>query len=260
MKPEKVKKVHLVIIAALLVICSSTTRDQKALLKKVDALASYMNSDFSAKYTFIQVKPGEGSKKTVAAVFRRDSKDIYTILILEPSTSKGQGYLKQRDTLWFYDPDGRVFNSTSSKERFQNSNARNSDFTRSTLAEDYDVAAQSSGKLGQYRCTILELKANNDEVTYPFMKIWISDDNLVRKTEDYSLSGQLLRTTLIPKYQKAGNRDIPYQILMVDHLLGANVNGKFENEKTQITIESVSFEPIPDRVFSKSFLESKSID
>ncbi|MBN1646708.1 MAG: outer membrane lipoprotein-sorting protein [Spirochaetales bacterium] len=255
------KKYHIIIIiAAIIILCLGTSREQKNLLKKVDALASYTDTDFSAQYTITQTIPGEGVKKTVAAVFRCDAKNIYTILILEPSVSKGEGYLKQGDTLWFYDPQGRVFNSTSSKDRFQNSNARNSDFTRSTLAEDYDVIAETAGKLGQYRCRILDLEANSDDVTYPYMKIWVSEDNLVRKTEDYSLSKQLLRTTLVPKYNKIKNRYVPNEVIIIDQLLGAVINGKFENETTRIKIEMVSFKDVPNRVFSKNFLETMSVN
>ena len=95
------------------------------------------------------------------------------IIIKRPEINRGQGYLKLEGTVWFYDPESRKFNSTSSRERFQNSVARNSDFTRSTLAEDYDVVSGEKTKLGIYDCWLLSLRANNTEVTYPLMKLWI---------------------------------------------------------------------------------------
>jgi hypothetical protein len=88
------------------------------------------------------------------------------------------------------------------------------------------------------------------------MKIWISEDGLVRKTEDYSLSGQLLRTSAFTDYWRIGNRFIPKQILFIDALRGARINGRFENEKTQITIARPSFVKLADAVFSKTFLET----
>ncbi len=54
------------------------------------------------------------------------------------------------------------------------------------------------------------------------MKIWISEDNLVRKTEDYSLSGQLLRTTAVPKYNLVDRKYVPERILIFDALSGKN--------------------------------------
>jgi outer membrane lipoprotein-sorting protein len=226
------------------------------ILRRADSLASYMDTDFSAEYTIIQDKPGQSRSTTVAGVFRRDSIETYVIVIMQPAVSRGQGYLKQGRTLWFYDPQSRRFNTTSSSERFQNTNARNSDFTRSTLADDYRIANGEDSTLGRFKCRLLTLEAVTTEVTYPRMKIWISDDGLVRKTEDYSLSGQLLRTSAFPDYHQIGGRFVPKQILFEETLRGAVIDGKLINERTQITINKPSFTKIPDSTYSKTFLES----
>ena len=249
-------KKYFTVCLLLLITISSFGADFTRILEKADELVNFPDSDFSAEYTIVQDRPGEGQTTTVSVVFRRDSDEKYVIIILKPEISKGQGYLKMEDTLWFYDPESRRFNSTSSKERFQNSNARNSDFTRSTLASDYDVIKGERVKLGRFDCWLLHLEANNNEVSYPVMKIWISDDGLVRKTEDYSLSGQLLRTTAVPDYQLTGNKYVPVRVLFIDNLAGAVIDGRFIHEKTQITIARPSLKPVPNSVFSKTFLEN----
>jgi len=226
------------------------------LLAKVDSLVSYFDIDFQAEYTIVQDKPGQSRSTTVAGIFRRDSKEQYVIVIMQPLVSKGQGYLKEGKTLWFYDPQSRRFNTTNSADRFQNTNARNSDFTRSTLAQDYKVVGGEDAQLGRFKCRLLSLEAVTTEVTYPKMKVWISEDNLLRKSEDYSLSGQLLRTSAIPDYYSIGGRFVPKQILFVESLKGAVINGAFVNEKTQITINKPSFGKVADSVFSKTFLET----
>jgi len=250
------KKKHFLLIAFFAVVpCLWADSDQE-LLKKVDALASYYDADFQAEYTIVQDKPGQQRSTTIAGVFRRDLKEQYVIVIMQPLISKGQGYLKEGKTLWFYDPQSRRFNTTSSAERFQNTNARNSDFTRSTLAEDYKVVSAEDAQLGRFKCRLLTLDAVTNDVTYPKMKVWISEDNLLRKTEDYSLSGQLLRTSAIPDYHNIGDRFVPKQILFVETLKGTFINGTFVNEKTQITINRPSFGKVADSVFSKTFLET----
>jgi len=226
------------------------------LLERVDALASFMDTDFSAEYTIVQERPGQGLSTTVAGVFRRDASETYVIVIMQPLINRGQGYLRERNTLWIYDPVSRRFNVTGSADRFQNTNARNSDFTRSTLAQDYRIVAGWDEVLGRFSTRVLTLVAVTDEVTYPRMKIWIDEEGLLRKTEDSSLSGQLLRTTAIPDYHRIGNRFVPRQILFVDALRGAHIGGSFVNERTQITIARPSFSPIADSVFSKTFLEN----
>jgi outer membrane lipoprotein-sorting protein len=226
------------------------------LLRQADSLVSYMDTDFSAEYTIVQDKPGQSRSTTVAGIFRRDAAETYVIVILQPAISRGQGYLKQGNTLWFYDPESRRFNTTSSRDRFQNTNASNSDFTRSTLSQDYRVVNGEDAVLGRFKCRLLTLQALTNDITYPRMKIWISDDGLVRKSEDYSLSGQLLRTSAIPDYYHIENRFVPKQILFVDALRGALINGTFANEKTQITISKPSFDRVADSVYSKTFLET----
>lgn len=250
------KKPTLIAVIGFLVISTLAAQNYQDLLVRADSLVNYGDSDFSAEYIIVQDKPGQSRSTTIAAVFRRDSEETYVIVVKEPSINKGQGYLKKGNTLWFFDPESERFNSTSSQDRFQNSNARNSDFTQSTLSKDYDVVTGEEVALGRFDCWLLTLEANNDEVTYPKMKIWISKDGLVRKTEDYSLSGQLLRTTAIPDYYSVGDFFVPKRILFVDALRGATINGRFRNEKTQITIAKPSFADLPDSVFSKSFLEN----
>jgi len=252
------KKIQCVIFPVLFFFTTASLQavSDQELLVKVDSLVSYYGVDFSAEYTIVQEKPGQGLSKTVAGVFRRDSSETYVIVVMEPLISKGQGYLKQGKTLWFYDPESRYFNTTSNADRFQNTNARNSDFTRSTLSEDYKVTAGEDVTLGRFKCRLLTLEAITKDVTYPKMKVWISEDGLLRKTEDYSLSGQLLRTSAIPDYYQIGGRFVPKQILFVDALHGMVINGKFVNEKTQISISKASFNKVADSVFSKTFLET----
>ena len=152
----------------------------------------------------------------------------------------------------------RKYVFTSSRDRFRNSNARNSDFTRSSFTTDYDIVKASEENLGRFDCSVLELKANNNEVTFPFAKLWISADSLVRKTEDYSLSGQLLRTLLIPTYQGIGSRFVPRTVVIVDQLKGKEIDGKFVGDRTQITISKPSLAKLPDNLFTKAYLEKVS--
>ena len=137
-------------------------------------------------------------------------------------------------------------------------NARNSDFTRSNLARDYKVVGSQRARLGIYDCWLLDLAATSDDITFPKMKIWISDDNLVRKTEDYSYSGQHLRTVAFPQYQQIGGRYIPSTVRIVDELRGAVINGKFVKERTEYTISRPSLQKLLDATFTKIWLEQQS--
>jgi hypothetical protein len=236
-------------------LLSAQTIDPPNILDVIDAQVSFPEQDFAAEYTVIQEKPGQGSSVIEAAVFRRDREEKYTILILAPAVDKGKGYLKISDNLWIYDPISRRFNVTSARNRFQNSNARNSDFTSSTLAKDYRITGESSAQLGVYNTRVFELESLHTDVTFPYMKIWVDENNLVRKFEDYSLSRQLLRTTAIPSYQRVGERFVPVHIVIIDALQGRMVDGVFHNERTTIRVAKPTLKQLPDLVFTQAYLE-----
>jgi outer membrane lipoprotein-sorting protein len=234
------------------------TPDFVKVLKQADALVTFNDSDFSALYTFVQETPGQGTSTKQAMVFRRDTNNTYLIVIVKPDSDKGKGYLKSGNNLWLYDPLSRRFTFTSAKDRFQNMNARNSDFTRSNLAGDYKVLGSARQKLGRFDCWVLDLEAKTEDIGFPKMKIWVSDDGLVRKTEDYSFSGQHLRTTAFPAYQQVGSRYVPETVVILDELRGSTINGSFVKERTTYTIARPSLQRLPDATFTKAWLENLS--
>jgi len=227
----------------------------KTMLKRVDDALSIMDTDVSAEYVIQKRDPGGAISTTKSTVFRRDAKNQFLVLILEPVIDKGKGYLKIGDNLWLYDPVGKTFTFTSAKERFQNSSFRNSDFEPSRLARDYQPLSAERVKLGAYDCTLLELEAITKDAPYPKMKIWVSDDNLVRKREEYSLSGAIMRTIAIPSYQKLEKKWLPASMVIIDHLQSKNVGGKIEYERTTVTISKPSLKVLPDTVYTKEYLE-----
>jgi outer membrane lipoprotein-sorting protein len=237
---------------------TGATPDFVKILKQADALVTFADSDFSALYTFVQENPGQGTSTKQAMVFRRDRENTYLIVIVKPEDDKGKGYLKAGNNLWFYDPVSRRFTFTNAKDRFQNMNARNSDFTRSNLAGDYKIVSSVRQKLGKFDCWLLDLEARTEDIGSPRMKIWISDDGLVRKTEDYSFSGQRLRTTAFPTYQQVGNRFVPQTVVILDELRGAVIDGTFVKERTTYTIARPSLQALPDATFTKAWLENLS--
>ncbi|MFP4644594.1 MAG: outer membrane lipoprotein-sorting protein [Spirochaetales bacterium] len=230
----------------------------RQILEEVDSLVSYEGSDFSGEYTVTQERPGQGTNRQKMTMFRRDSENQYTIVIMEPSEDRGKGYVRIGENLWLYDPADQRFTRTSARDRFQNTNARNSDFTQSTLASDYEIVDHSEEQLGAYETDVYDLEATTDDVTYPKMKIWVDEDGLVRKFEDYSLSDQHMRTTAIPNYRRIDEKFVPVRIVIQDELRGREVDGEMRQERTVISVEKPSFRDVPDSVFTRNYLERVS--
>lgn len=232
----------------------------ESLLKLAQDNTAFYDTDFSGRYTVVQEKPGEGKNLTEAIMYRRDKSSQWTILITGPIREKGKGYLQTDGTIWFYDPSDRRFTFTSAKDKFQNTNANNSDFAPQFYYRDYQIEAAQDVKLGAMDCVLFTLNAKVDSVDYPKLKLWVTkNDGLVRKKEDYSLSGQLLRTTAIPSYQIVENGgkkySVPVSMLIMDNLRGKRIGGKMQYERTQISIANVSFSKVDNVVYTKPYLE-----
>lgn len=242
----------MMIFAILLVVAALGSPgfglDYNAILKDIDEMMSFESRDYAATMTINQSDPEKGASRRVINQFRRDKEDKFLILILEPVAQKGQGYLRIEDNLWFYDPESRKFSHSSMKENFEGTDAKHSDFQRPSYASDYNVTGHTEGKLGKYEVYILDMKGKHNEVSYPFQKIWVRKDNhLLLKIESYSLNNRLMRTSLFPKYAKVENKYIPTHIIFEDELT--------PGKKTEIIIDNISMNPLPDKVFTKAYVE-----
>ncbi len=236
-----------------------SSADAKALLKKTDASTGFFGSDFAANYTLVQEKPGQGKSETSVVMYRRDDASAYTILITGPEKDRGKGYVQFDNSIWFYDPADRQFVFTTSKDKVSGTNATPADFSPQNFSANYKIDAAEKTKLGNLSCVKFTLSATSKNVNYPTVKIWVTeDDGLIRMKEDYSLSGQLLRTTAIPSYQKYENHSVPSKMLIVDNLRGQKINGKMQYEQTQVTISNVSFAKQKDSVYTKKYVEMMS--
>ena len=244
-------------------VWSLKNSEYEALLKKAEENTAFYETDFKGNYTVVQNKPGEGKNVTQAIMYRRDKTGAWTILVTGPAKEKGKGYLQFDNNIWFFDPADKRFTFTNAKDKFQNTNANNSDFAPQHYSRDYSIENTEEVLLGKMECILFTLKAKVDNVDYPMIKLWVTkNDGLVRKKEDYSLSGQKLRTTAIPSYQlvKAVNKtySIPVSMLIQDDLKGKKISGKVQYEQTQITIKNVEFSKVSDTVYTKPYLEMMS--
>lgn len=222
--------------------------DTKAILTELDNLGNFPGKDYSALFTIVSEKPGQKQTVTQARVFRRDKKDQFVILVMLPEVNKGQGYMREEDNVWFYDPTSRKFSFSSIKENLQDSEAKNADFTQYKYVDDYKVESVAEATIGKYPVWVLDLRALNNEVPYERVKLHVRKDRtMLLKREDFSVSGRLMRTSLYPKYVELEGKLIPSQTLIVDEI---NVG-----EKSQLTMAEQSVAPLPDKVFTKAFLE-----
>jgi len=226
-------------------------KDFLMLVRATDIRSSFYDSDMTATITMVSVSPEKGTQTRKEIIYRRDKDDAFLMITLEPESRKGQGMLRVDSNMWRYDPSSRKFNHTTLKEQYENTTTRNSDFARFQRSLDYDVVKLESGKLGKYDVWVGQLKANNDEVAFPFITMYIEKErSIVLKVEEYSLSKVLLRTSYYTSYVQIGKSLVPTVQTFQDGLI--------PEKRTQTTYTNISTKPVPNDVFSKNYLERVS--
>jgi outer membrane lipoprotein-sorting protein len=97
----------------------------------------------------------------------------------------------------------------------------------------------------------LELTARVPDVTYYSRKQWIDKEMYVTlKAELYAKSGKLMKEITVSEFKNIDQHTFPTSIKMVNRLR--------RDTYTELILENVKLDiSIPDRVFTKAYLERK---
>ena len=213
-----------------------------------DVLAYH--GDYSATVSLVVEKPGKPKENLQYKIFERTDAKLMTIVQLFPEADKGVGYLRNDDNIWSYDPISRKFTHTSIEEALGDSDIKLDDVEQSKQKwrNNYEVEAYEEGTLGKYPVHIITLKAKTSEPSYAKSKFYIRTDiALLLKEEDFSGSDRLMRTILLPKYSKVPAGYVSTQAIIRDELN--------KGEQTQQVISDLTFDTLPDKIFTKAYLE-----
>ena len=216
------------------------------------------SGDYKALFYLEQREKDKPDVVREGLAYRRDADEKLMILFTKPKTEAGKGYLRIDRNLWYYDPTVGKWERRTDRERIAGTDSRRQDFDQSKLAEEYEPAAGPDEKLGTFDVWVLKLAAKPGvDVAYPVVKLWIdkaTGNDL--KRQDFALSGRLMRTSYVPKWQKlfseSKNADLWYrqEIRIYDEIDKAN--------STLVIIKSVDLHALPENIFTKAWLESKS--
>ncbi len=219
------------------------------ILESTDDNLAY-HGDYSATISLVIEKPGKPKENIQYKIFERTDKDLMTIVQLFPEADKGNGYLRDGDNIWSYDPISRKFSHTSLKEALGDSDIKLDDVEQNDTRwrDNYTIAAYEEGMLGKFSVDIITVSAKTNEPSYVKSKFYIRKDiPLVLKEEDFSGSDRLMRTILIPKYSKVPAGYVSTQAIIRDELN--------KGEQTQQVISDLTFDTLPDKIFTKAYLE-----
>jgi len=249
-------------LTALLVLLPAaafalTQEESVELLKKVDQ-QQRATGDYKAMIYMEQKERDKADIVYEAVVYRRAADEKLMILFLKPKTQAGQGYLRIDKNLWMYDPSVGRWERRTERERIAGTGSRRRDFDESRLAEEFNPEFKGDEKLGAYEVWHLRLTAKEGvDVPYPVTELWIDKaTSNVLKSQDYALSGRLMRTNYTPKWQKVyseskkGDVYYPAEMRFYDEVDKAN--------STLVLIKQIDLRPLDANLFTKAWLESKS--
>jgi hypothetical protein len=219
-----------------------------------------VRSDMTAQARITTRDPEQGTKVIQSVLYRRDRDDAFLIVIADPETDRGNGYLRVGDNMWMYRRSTRTFTHIGRDEKIGGSNASAGDFETRKFKELYKPALDGSGKeiiseetIGNAKIPVyrIEVTAQVNDVKFPRLVMWLTRDKYLElKRESYGLSGTLMETDLFTNYKETEGRYVPLLQKFTDEV---------EKGRTSLLeITGISFNRVDDYRFDKSYLESLS--
>jgi hypothetical protein len=104
-----------------------------------------IRSDFTAQAKITTRDPEQGTKVIESVLYRRDRDDAFLIVMADPETDRGNGYLRVADNMWMYRRTTRTFTHIGRDEKIGGSNASAGDFETRKFKELYKPSRDANG-------------------------------------------------------------------------------------------------------------------
>lgn len=159
---------------------------------------------------------------------------------------KGEVFLFNDRTIWFFKPSLKKPVSISARERLSGQ-AANGDIASTNYARDYVPSLVKKEKVNNEMTFVLLLKAKNKQMTYDQIRYWVSEkDKLGVKAEFLTLSGKVFKTASF-KYKNVitvKNKKLPF----VSEMLIQDANQA--SNKSILTYDKPTIETVSDNIFN----------
>lgn len=164
--------------------------DPKAILAEADRARGASQSGVSWQVKLESVEDSDTTATTYKVRAMGSNAHVET---LEPARSKGEIFLFNDRTIWFYKPSLKKPVAISARQKLSGQ-AANGDIASTNYARDYVGKVVGSEKVAGDDCYVLELKSIGENTTYDGIKYWVSKKKkLGLKAEFLSLQGKVLK-------------------------------------------------------------------
>lgn len=165
---------------------------------------------------------------------------------LKPAKFKGEIYLFNDRTMWFFKPSLKKPVSISARQKLSGQ-AANGDIASTNYARDYTPKIEKSEKIGKEMTKVLLLKAKSDQVTYDQIRYWVSvKTKQAVKAEFMTLQGEAFKVATF-EYKnklKVKGKVMPFISKMT------LVDAKFANNRSVMTYTSPKATSHPAAIFN----------
>ena len=170
---------------------------------------------------------------------------------LGPPEEVGRRMLAKGRRYWSTFPDSKRVVAISKKEMIGNSVFALADMFQIDADADYDPTIDDIDSLDGKEALRLELKAKHDDAPYAHITYWVEKTtSFPLKAKFFGVSGKHLKTLTVESRSTLAGRVRPDVTKMTDE----TVEGHVSWWKTKTMVR----EDIPDQVFSKDYLSSKT--
>lgn len=234
------------IFLLVFILCfSSLVKADKAtdLLKASDLNRGGVQEGLTWKATILSFEDGESSEREF--MIKAKDHDAY-VEALSPARLKGEVYIFNDRTMWYYKPSVKKPVSISSRQKLTGQ-AANGDIASTHYARDYDATLEKTETIEGEKFHVLFLKAKTSQLTYDQIRYWISDKSkLATKAEFLTLQGKPFKIGMMEYGNKLNfqGKEIPFvsQMTIVD--------AKFPENKSVIKYHQPKVESISAGLFN----------
>lgn len=159
---------------------------------------------------------------------------------------KGETFLFNDRTIWFFKPSLKKPVSISARERLSGQ-AANGDIASTNYAKDYTPTFEKKEIINNEATVVLLLKAKNKKMTYDQIRYWISEkERLGVKAEFLTVKGKVFKLANF-KYKNfitVKNKKVPFVSEMI-----IQDASQLQN-KSVLTYEKPNLESVSDNIFN----------
>ncbi len=160
----------------------------------------------------------------------------------------GQKILRTEDEIYLYYPDASELirlQGSALRESMLGSDVSYEDMTGNRgLLDTYRVSLEGRETIRGFDCFVVEMEATSRDVAYPRQRIWVDSRLYVlRRSEQYALSGRLLKETEVTELMERSGKIFP-SALTISDTLKSNSSTAFIIDEARIGVR------LPPNIFS----------